>query len=1192
LAFAAGNLAATEIERIEQHLNHCDDCFLIVTSVGTSSADDAVSVGRGVFEIGDCIGRGGMGVVYRGQDTRTGRAVAIKQLHPDAGSLLCSERLLREIRILRQLDHPNIVKILGYSVDEGRQQLVMEYAPGGSLRDGLQRQRHWPIQSALLLILELCDALARVHHLGIIHRDIKPENVLLTRDGAPLLADFGLARIKREPSTVSGAIAGTIGYLSPEALSGVGLDARTDIWSLGVLLFELLTGDKPFRGNTAAQAVTATLYDAIPDLRALRPDASAALVELVQRMLEKDRDRRIASARQVGAALERILLTNVAVADATTQGQATRSVACWADAAGLSKHNLPYDLTPFVGRSRELADLGQLVQQRHARLVTVLGPGGIGKSRLALELCRRLRVGAGETTRRVPGQDFTDGVFLVELAGVNDSPVQIVSVLAEAIGFPFRPDAPPERQLVDYLRERRLLLLLDNCESALSCVDLVQQILVRAPGVLIVATSREPLGLVAENQYVLDGMTVPEPTVTNPAEFSAVQLFLDGAQRMLRGFALQPHLAPHIVGICKLVGGSPLGILLAASWVGLLGPADIEAEIRRSLAFLETENADLPARHRSIEAVCAHSWQLLSTDQQVAFARLSVFRGGFTRNAAEAVALVDLRTLASFAKKSLIRPRDNANRYEMHELLRQYAERKLAANASERDQTGHRYAHYFAGLLAASEEELRSIRQSSAIKTIARDLGNIRAAWHWLLEQNDVVTLRRVAAPLNTYYERHGSCADAASTFRDAVLHLEQGRASTDGASRKLLGSMLCSLAYYVERQGDTADARALVQRALELLDDDDPRERGLALLTAAAAARGHESAQRVIELAEAGIALLRAARDQWNLARALMLVGPWLYEGGADLARADACLEESMELQRAIAGRVLLPLSLGFLGFGYVKQGRFDEGFELVHQAWRLADELHDVWSVQQCMRLLAQAERSRGRYLQAEDLARRTLAFGRAYGSDFEQSWSLLTLAEVKKDQGELEEARNLLEPLETSNGGTELLLALVRVNAAEIAHLRGRRDEALELFHASLAMFERLKIEWAIAVALDGLGHLASDIGDYALSRACFERALRIAWQGRRLPLFIRAAAGWAGLQKNLGARERAVEVLSCLRHHVATERSTQTGRIEPLLAQLSRELAPERFRQASERGSEESPRSLAEAVSGSDSRGQVT
>jgi predicted Ser/Thr protein kinase len=254
------------------------------------------------------IATGGMGQVYLGRDTTTGRPVAIKRLKPElvAHHPEAVQRLIREGEILRQLNHPNIVKVLALIEAEDQPMIVMEYVPGGSLKDLLEQQLQLPCDRTLQIGLELADALARVHHLGILHRDLKPANVLLAADGTPRLTDFGVAYLAQKDSklTQEGAILGTTAYLSPEAWRGETLDARSDVWSFGAVLYEMLAGQPPFAAENAVAIMTAILTQPLPDLGDLRPDAPAALTELVRQMLVKERDLRLDSMRQVAAGLE------------------------------------------------------------------------------------------------------------------------------------------------------------------------------------------------------------------------------------------------------------------------------------------------------------------------------------------------------------------------------------------------------------------------------------------------------------------------------------------------------------------------------------------------------------------------------------------------------------------------------------------------------------------------------------------------------------------------------------------------------------------------------------------------------------------------------------------------------------------------------------------------------------------------
>jgi serine/threonine-protein kinase len=248
--------------------------------------------------------------VYRGTDLKTGQAVAIKALRPevvtwDPGAL---PRFVREGEALQHLDHPNIVKIVDAVEENDRHYLVMEYVPGGSLRDLLERKGKLPTRHALDIGLDLADALARAHRLGIVHRDLKPSNVLLAEDSTPRLTDFGIAYVASgQRLTTTGTIMGTIPYLSPEACRGEMPDTRADIWAFGVMLYEMLAGEPPFVGTTFPAVLLAILTQPIPDLHQARPDAPNALVSLIDRMLEKEHQKRISSVRLVGAELEAIL---------------------------------------------------------------------------------------------------------------------------------------------------------------------------------------------------------------------------------------------------------------------------------------------------------------------------------------------------------------------------------------------------------------------------------------------------------------------------------------------------------------------------------------------------------------------------------------------------------------------------------------------------------------------------------------------------------------------------------------------------------------------------------------------------------------------------------------------------------------------------------------------------------------------
>lgn len=281
----------------------------------------------GRYTIGAMIGSGATGSVFTGVDLLSGDKVAVKVLRRELTASLPElvDRFHVEGEALRRLNHPNIVNVLANAEEDGQHFIVMEFVGGGSLADLLKRQPRLPYETSVRIALELSDALGRAHHLDILHRDIKPANILLTEDGTPRLSDFGLASVSPyQALTTNGSNLVTLAYLSPEACYHQVLDARSDIWSLGVVLFEMLTGQLPFEGDTPLEVIHAIQQQPLPDPTLWRKDIPPALVDLLQRMLVKDRPVRIASTRLVGAALDEIQRV-VSTGFATSSGDFTRN---------------------------------------------------------------------------------------------------------------------------------------------------------------------------------------------------------------------------------------------------------------------------------------------------------------------------------------------------------------------------------------------------------------------------------------------------------------------------------------------------------------------------------------------------------------------------------------------------------------------------------------------------------------------------------------------------------------------------------------------------------------------------------------------------------------------------------------------------------------------------------------------------
>ncbi|MCB0191311.1 MAG: AAA family ATPase, partial [Anaerolineae bacterium] len=331
---------------------------------------------------------------------------------------------------------------------------------------------------------------------------------------------------------------------------------------------------------------------------------------------------------------------------------------------------LPLQPTPFIGRHRDLREISSLLNNPTTRLVTILGPGGIGKTRLAVEAAQ------------AQSNAFADGVYFVSLASV-DAPDQIAAPIATAIDFSFHIRDQGERwendsesdQLLAYLRDKHILLILDNLEHLLAEISFIADILQSACDVKVLVTSRERLGLRGETVYPIGSLHVPtkmsEDVRAIIDRHDAIQLFVNCAKRAQPTFELTVDNLDAIINICRLVDGMPLGIELAAAWMGLLTPWEIAAEIKSNLDFLTANWRDIPDRHQSIRSVFESSWQRLADHDKDVFQQLSVFRGGFTRQAAEQITGANLQNLMTLVNKSLIQP-DYTGRYHIHELLRQF----------------------------------------------------------------------------------------------------------------------------------------------------------------------------------------------------------------------------------------------------------------------------------------------------------------------------------------------------------------------------------------------------------------------------------------------------------------------------------------------------------------------------------------
>lgn len=628
-------------------------------------------------------------------------------------------------------------------------------------------------------------------------------------------------------------------------------------------------------------------------------------------------------------------------------------------------HNLPPQLTPFIGRADEVARISGLLVAPACRLLTLAGAGGVGKTRLALQ------VAAGLQAR------FAHGVYFVSLQPV-DSMEFLAPAIADALNFALSGQAQPRLQLLDYLSDKDMLLVLDNFEQLLpeGGAEFLLDILKAAPAVRLLVTSREVLNLREEQLYPVQGMPFPSSAYRGDIEaYSAVVLFVERAWRVRPDFSPRDEQA-GLIRICQLVEGVPLAIELAAAWTKTLRCAAIAAEIQRNLDFLSTSLRDVPERHRSMLAVFNQTWQRLAAEERAVFQRLSVFRGGFRREAAEQVAGATLPILSLLLDKFLLR-REAGGRYQVHELLRQYAEEQLRAAPEDVSRLRDQHCAYYTNFLHQRRAEMDGGRQREATAEIEAELENIRAAWLWAVEAGKIVEILRSVLPLKVFYHFTSRFLEAATAFEKAVLCLES---KTPGREQGLaLANTLVSQGWFCIRLGKFEQAQAVLERGraiFEALGSPPEPEMGtdpLTPLAILANIRGDYAA--AVELGELARRTSEARGDKQNLAFSYyVLTGAFLGQGQYETARR--CGQLACATARAANNRWFMAYCLNEWGSVARAMGEYAEARQHYQASYTIREEFNDPEGMAVALNHLGEIALLQERYHEAQRLYEQSLA------------------------------------------------------------------------------------------------------------------------------------------------------------------------------------------------------------------------
>ncbi len=1001
------------------------------------------------FQVSELIGQGSMGEVYRGLDTQTDEPVAIKFLRPE---IVVSDpelvrRFAREGEALRKLNHPNIVKVLTTIEEGSRHYIIMEYVGGGTLRELLRKQPQLPVPRVLEIALDLADALTRAHRLRIIHRDIKPSNVLLAEDGTPRLTDFGAAHMEDAPRmTQTGTVIGTYAYLSPEACNGEELDARTDIWSFGAVLYEMLAGHRPFDEAQPTAILLSILTKPVQPLKQIRPDAPDAMIALIEQMLEKDRDRRIPSARRVGAELEAIMselhapLLHVQVpmrspgrvsVNIVAEPETSRFATPTPSTASARPHNLPPQTTSFVGREEELSEIAERLYDPACRLLTLVGPGGIGKTRLAIQAA-------------VEKFDaYSDGACFVPLAELSGAGF-LSATLANSLRLSLSDTVDAKAQVLGYLRERQMLLILDGFEHLIEEAGLVAEILDTAPAVKALVTSRERLNLRGEWALEVQGMTFPESERVDSIEsYSAVELFLHNARRVQAGFLLTDEDKPFVIRICRLMEGMPLAIELASSWVKMLSCREICQEIEQNRDFLESSMRNVPERHRSLRAVFEYSWNLLSETERKAYRKLSVFHGGFGREAAQQVAGASLALLSTLVDKSLLR-RIPSGRYALPGVVRQYAEEKLDENPQEKEDAQDRHCAYFANFMQQWEHDLEGDRQKAALEKIGDEIENVREGWNHAVARGKDAEVGRYLESLYRFYEIRSWVQEGHEALAKAIAQLE--RKGDNRESRATLGKLLARQAVFCHRLARYSEAKDLLQKSLTIFRDLNLQEESAASLTHL----GNIS-ERLGEYAEArrlhqeSLDAFKAIDDREGMALALNNLGDVARVQG-EYPNARRLYQDSLAICQEIGDRRSAASALNNLGDTAHLVGEYAEAAQLYQDSLAVCKEIGDQRGIARAFNNLGMIAYRQGQYAEAQERCQEALTIFKAIGDQNGIAYALTNLGKLAlalNDQ--LQSSQHLRAALQISMRLQAIPLALDILTTLAALLIKDEQDAA---------------------------------------------------------------------------------------------------------------------------------------------------
>ena len=1004
-----------------------------------------------------------MGRVYLARDHQLDRDVAVKVLSPN---ILHEERakvrFVTEARAAAALDHPHIATIFEIGQADGERLFIaMQYYEGETLEQRIERGP-LPAEKAVGYAKQILLGLQAAHQKKIVHRDIKPANLIITQPGRIKIVDFGIARMADHDHVSIGQIAGTMAYMSPEQAQGLEIDHRTDLWSLGVILYEMLTRVRPFQGEYLDSIRYAILND-IPDPLTNHLDQVDPAIQLVvDRLLSKSCDDRYQDAAEVIADLERVI---EGVNRQSGSGDSRR------DNERLPE-NLPSYLSSFVGRERELKQvLGILA---NTRLLTITGTGGAGKTRFSLLVASAIQL------------QFEHGVAFVPLATVRDSDL-VLSTIAQSLRVREMEGASIRDRLIDYLRDKNGLLILDNFEQVLAAGEVIADILSECASLSILVTSRFSLRIQGEHEFPLPALSLatlaPGQSIEQIKQCESVALFEQRARAIKPSFSLDAANIENVVHICNRLDGLPLAIELAAARIKVLPPRAILERLDQRLYLLTGGSRDLPERHRALRETIAWSYDLLSKEEKRLFRWSSFFSGDYTFEAAEYVGNIlsknsmnVLDRLGALVDKNLIvqdeTPGGEGYFYAL-ETIKEFGLECLVASGEE---SLVRAVHkdYYLSLVERVAPLLTGPSQGYWLNRLEREHNNIRSVLDAAIT-TDVSVAVRLGVGLWRFWLIRGYFNEGLSYIEHVLGYLEEG-------DDPLLRSRLLAAG------GTLAHNCGQFRKSLLLYEKNLSVCRTLNDKSGLAQAQNHLGwvSWRLSEYAAAkeysgeGLRLFEELQDQPGIARSHSNLG-WVaqYEGDFDKARAH--FEQAFDIYHALNDKRNAAFMKNCLGWAWATSGDMDRGCRMLEDALLDFRSIKDKQLTAFTEGRLGVLAHAQGDFERSRDhLEKRCLLIFRQIGDAWGAGFASAGLGRVLQDCGAYAEAEELyFESLSIRKGIEDTFgIAESFCRIAELKRLTNDLKEAADYYKKSLDLRRQIGDKHGQAECLKGLKMLQSE------------------------------------------------------------------------------------------------------------------